>query len=235
MPGLSGNALTGRPDDPPGQPAVRLLIATTNPAKADRLRRAVAGWPFEALLPSGLPGSGPPPPPAESGASHLEIAVNKARAWSERTGILSIASDGGLAVPALGNAWDSLTTRRSAGGDADDAQRLRRLIALMEPHEGESRRASWTEAVALARGPEAIGTWQVEGPTGYLSRTPATARIEGFWAASLWFFPQFGKAYTELSPEQLEAVGDPWVRLASTVQDWLRSGGWARAAAPPKG
>ena len=220
--------------DAPDQVNPCLLVGTTNPAKADRLRRAVAGWPFEVLLPAGLPEPSPPPPP-ESGGSHLEVAVNKARAWSERSGVLSIASDGGLTVPALGNAWDSLTTKRSAGEDADDARRVQRLIALMEPYADKSRRASWTEAVAVARGSEIIGEWQIEGPEGYLSRTPAPTRIEGFWAASLWFFPQFEKAYTELSPEQLEAIGDPWVRLTRDVQSWLRSGGWDRATAERDG
>ncbi len=215
--------------DPEGHPrnqgAVSLLIGTANPAKADRLRTIVAGWPFEIHLPTDLrePDRSSPPEP---GASHLEIATNKALAWSERTGFIAIASDGGLTVPALGDAWDSLTTKRSAGEDADDDHRLQRLIALMEPHAGESRKASWTEAVALARGSTVINTWQVEGREGYLSRTPASARIEGFWAASIWFFPQFERAYTELSPEQLETIDDPWVRLTNDIQSWLRTGGW---------
>ena len=228
MPGLSGNALTGRPDDPPGQPAVRLLIATTNPAKADRLRRAVAGWPFEALLPSGLPGSGPPPPPAESGASHLEIAVNKARAWSERTGILSIASDGGLAVPALGNAWDSLTTRRSAGGDADDAQRLRRLIDLMEPHEGESRRASWTEAVAspAARKQSARGRSRALRATSLAPPPRPESKASGPPPVVL---PAVRQGLHRALPGATRGCRRSLGPARQRRPDWLRSGGVGRA------
>jgi inosine/xanthosine triphosphate pyrophosphatase family protein len=168
--------------------------------------------------------------PAEVGSSHLKIAVEKALAWSRATGLFTIASDGGLVIPALGTRWNSLTTRRSAGPGADDHQRIRRLIELMAPHSGDSRRASWSESVAVAKAPSILASWHVDGPTGFLSQEPARISIDGFWAASLWYFPEFGKAYTELSDEELEAVGDPWIRLTSQIQEWLGAGGWEQVS-----
>ena len=204
----------------------RLFVGTTNSAKAQRLRHVVHGWPFECLGPEDL--AEPMNPPAESGTSHVEIAADKAVAWSNTTGHLTIASDGGLVIPALGEAWSSLPTKRSTGNSVDDAERLARLMTLMEPYRGEDRRASWAEAVALARGSEVVASWEVEGPTGILAEQPSSTRIDGFWAAALWYFPRFGKAYTELSVDQLAAVGDPWTRLTNRIQGWLRSGGWRR-------
>jgi inosine/xanthosine triphosphate pyrophosphatase family protein len=218
------------PSSDPGGP--RLFVGTTNPAKADRLRRAIADWPFETLGPEDLPV--PVDLPPEMGSSHLEIAVEKALAWSRATGLLTIASDGGLAIPALGASWNSLTTRRSAGPSADDQQRIRRLVELMDPHTGDSRRASWSESVAVVKAPVTLASWQVEGPTGFLSRRPSPISIDGFWAASLWYFPEFGKAYTELSDSELEAVGDPWVRLTRVIQEWLASGGWEQVGGAKK-
>ena len=206
----------------------RLFIGTTNPAKAHRLRRAIADWPFETLGPEDLPV--PVDLPSEVGNSHLEIAVDKALAWSRATGHLTIASDGGLVIPALGIRWNSLTTGRSAGPGADDQQRVRRLVELMEPHTGDSGRASWSESVAVVNAPATLASWQVEGPTGFLSRQPSPISIDGFWAASLWYFPDFGKAYTELSDDELEAVGDPWTQLTSQIQEWLGSGGWEQVS-----
>jgi inosine/xanthosine triphosphate pyrophosphatase family protein len=208
----------------------RLFIGTTNPAKADRLRRAVDEWPFELLGPDDLPE--PPEAPVEHGDSHRDVAIRKAIAWSMATAHLTMASDGGLVIPALGVAWDSLTTKRSAGHDADDAQRLERLVALMQPFRGDDRRASWAESVAIARGRDLVVSWEVEGPTGFLAERPSHTRIDGFWAASLWHFPKFGKAYTELSVGELEEVGDPWTRLTKKIQSWLHAGGWDRISNP---
>jgi XTP/dITP diphosphohydrolase len=207
---------------------LRLLVATTNPAKAERLRRCLTGWPFSFYGPEAVPGASTPD---ETGVTHREVAESKAQEWSLAVQGLAVASDGGLVIPALGGRWDSLRTRRSAGEDATDDDRTRHLLRLMEPFQGEERRALWREAVALADRGAIIAVWETEGPIGYLQSEPSSARIEGFWAASLWHFPEMGKTYTELSPEELRRVGDPWTRLTEQAQEWLRNGGWERLAA----
>ncbi|MBI4235910.1 MAG: non-canonical purine NTP pyrophosphatase, partial [Chloroflexi bacterium] len=54
-------------------------MATTNPAKAERLRRCLSGWPFNAYGPGALPSARPP---EESGESHRRVAEEKAQGWS---------------------------------------------------------------------------------------------------------------------------------------------------------
>ena len=207
-------------------PGPRILTATTNPAKAERLHRCLGGWPFEFFGPEDLPGVRPP---EESAASHREIAGDKAVYWSKAAKGLAIASDGGLIIPALRERWSSLTTKRATGGeDATDEARIQRLLTLMVPHQGEERRALWREAVALADDGRLIEVWEVEGPVGYIAPAPSPARIAGFWAASLWYFPQADKTYTELSAEELRQLRDPWTRLTEAIQGWLQQGGWER-------
>ena len=207
-----------------GRP-VRVLIATTNPAKAKRLESCLTGWPFDFYGPEAMSST---EPPEESGSDHREVAETKAKAWSEVAGGLAIASDGGLVIPALGERWDSLTTRRSAGEDATDEDRVRNLLRLMEPYDGEDRQALWQEAVVLADQGEVVAAWEVKGPIGLIQRAPSTTRIDGFWAASLWHFPEVGKVYTELSADELRQVGDPWTRLTDAIRGWLHDGGWER-------
>jgi len=151
-----------------------VLVATTNPAKQERLRSLLAGQGvvFHAL--EELPNV---PPPEETGLTHLETARGKAVYWSEAFGGLAISSDGGLVIPALGPAWDSVRTRRATGDDAPDAERIGRLLALMGPYEGEDRAALWAEAVVLADDGEVLAEWEVEGPKGYLLRAPVERRI----------------------------------------------------------
>lgn len=202
----------------------RILLGSTNPAKIDRLRSCLEGWEFDFLTVDNLP---PHEPPEETGETHLEIAEEKAVAWARISGGLAIASDGGVDIPALGLNWDSLLTRRAAGEGATDEDRIQHLLALMEHLESDAdREATWREALAIASPSGVVQRWEVEGPTGVIRHEPSERRIEGFWLASLWFFPEMGKTYTELTEDKLAQVGDPWLRLKSQVQMWLGSGGY---------
>ena len=97
--------------------AGRALLGTTNPAKLERLRWLLDGLPIETVDPSSLGLSGLDI--EESGATHEENAGLKAEAWSQAAGLPALASDGGLVIPALGDDWLSLHTRRFAGEDAE--------------------------------------------------------------------------------------------------------------------
>ena len=202
----------------------RILLASTNPAKIDRLRDCLSGWPFQF---SGVDELPPHEPPEETGGTHREIAGAKALDWARISGGLAIASDGGVDIPALGPNWDSLFTRRAAGEDATDDDRITHLLALMDNlHTDAEREATWREALAIASPSGIVQTWEMTGPTGIILNEPSTKRIEGFWLAGLWYIPALGKTYTELSIEELRPARDPWLRLAADVQGWLADGGY---------
>ena len=202
----------------------RIMLASTNPAKIDRLRDCLSGWPFHFNTVDKLP---PHDPPEESGDTHREIAESKALEWARIGGCLAIASDGGIDIPALGPNWDSLLTRRAAGEYATDQDRITHLLALMERLQSdEERSATWQEAVAIAHPDHIVQTWEVSGPTGVVGREPSQERIEGFWLASLWFFGTLGKTYTQLTQAELTQIGDPWLNLKSKIQTWLNTGGY---------
>tara|TARA_B100000315_G_scaffold50934_1_gene45472 strand:+ start:2307 stop:2888 length:582 start_codon:yes stop_codon:yes gene_type:complete len=157
--------------------------------------------------------------PQEMGDTHEAIARSKAQDWSRAASALTIASDGGLVLPALGSGWDSRHTHRFAGPAADDAQRLRGLLDVMRPYRGTEREASWVEAVAIADRGEVLASWELRGATGVIAESlVGTAQPTGFWAFSAWYFPQLGKTYNQLSPEEREALQDHWVRLRVLVQ-----------------
>ncbi len=161
--------------------------------------------------------------PDEAGGTHETIAQAKALDWSQAGSVLSIASDGGLVVPALGTGWESRYTHRFAGPEANDAQRLERLLELMKPYHGAQREATWVEAVAIADQGELLASWELTGATGIISEdSPALPPASGFWAFTAWYFPGLGKTYNELSLEEREGLEDHWVRLRREVQDFFR-------------
>lgn len=197
-----------------------VLLGTSNPAKQRTLRWLLEGLPLSPVTPCELSLEAVP---EEEGDTHEAIARAKSRHWSLAGGMLAVASDGGLVLTALGRRWESLYTHRFAGPEADDDERLRRLLELMRPFHGLKREASWVEAVAVANRGRVLVSWEVKGATGVVAEAASEGpRVPGFWAFSAWYFPQVGKAYNQLSPEEREDLEDHWARLRRLVQQFFR-------------
>ena len=201
--------------------APSLLLATTNPAKVSMLRRLVDGLGFEVIA---GPDAGAPPTIDEDDATHLAIAVHKAVAWSRLHPMPVVASDGGIAIPALGNAWESRMTRRHTGeGDVPDETRARRLLGMMKGLEGERRAAHRVEAAAVAQDGALLGAWEAAGFHGSVALEAASppGGTKGAWVESV-LVAQDGRRYWELSPADLESFDEPWAVLALPVRGLLK-------------
>ncbi len=199
---------------------VPILLATGNRDKQAEFRRLLDGLSFTSVSPAdaGLTGV-----PEEEGDNHEDIARDKAVQWSKAASMLAIASDGGLAIPALGPRWESRYTRRFAGPAADNGERLSRMLELMRPYQGQDRSASWVEAVAIAHCGRVLVSWELRGGVGYLDEQPPDGPLPEFWVFSVWRFPQFGAVYPELTEAQRESIDDHWSRLRRLVRRFLTS------------
>lgn len=196
-----------------------VLLATTNPAKIERLQWVLDGFGLEFRTLRDLPGF---QPPDETGLSFEENAVLKAVEASGVFGGLAAASDGGAIIPVLGEDWNALLTARAAGPEADDLQRLRHLLELMAPHRGEQRRVIWREAVALADRGALVAAWEVEGPPGLLAESFDPAKLRpGFWLDTIWYYPEAGKLHPDLSDEERDRLRGTWAMLKERVQGFL--------------
>ena len=197
----------------------RILLATGNSAKQDALRDLLEGLPLALVSPADIDINADPD---ETGDSHEAIAIEKAVEWSRLSGMLAIASDGGLVVPALGHNWESRYTHRFAGPAADDDERRGRLLKLLAPLESASREASWVEALAVADRGRPLKSWELRGGSGFIAETVASGpHAEGFWVFPLWYFPALGKYYNELTAAEKETLGDHWTTLKSLVQAYF--------------
>ncbi len=198
---------------------MRILLATANPAKQAKLRWLVEGTGFQTVTPREL---GIEFDPAETGATHREVAAAKALAWSERSGMLTIASDGGARIPAVGASWDSLFTRRAAGPVDDDRERADHVLGLMRGRTGHERNVIWVEGVAVARGQELLAAWEAEGAVGQIIEAYDPSKVVGgFWFPALIYVPRFDKVYADLTPAERDQVDDGWNELRVTVRPFL--------------
>ena len=198
----------------------KILLGTGNLAKQETLRWLLDGLSLRCFTPTDL---GLTTVPDETGSTHLEIACQKALEWSTTASMLVIASDGGLTVPSLGDCWESRFTHRFAGQDASDEDRVKQLLELMKSFTGEERKASWIESIAIADHTEVLTSWEITGADGLISNDPVEdTGIPGFWVFSIWFIPQFGKYYNQLTTFEKETINDHWGQLKRNVQAFFQ-------------
>ena len=199
-----------------------ILLATANSDKQRTFRWLLEGLPLNLVTPQDL---NLVSVPEEQGDNHHDVARLKARQWSQASSMLAMASDGGLVIPVLGLDWQSLYTHRFAGSTATDADRVDRLIDLLKPYRGEDRQASWVESLAIANRGSILASWDLQGATGLIREEKPEDAVgcQGFWAFSLWEFPQLGKSYRQLSPRELESLDDHWFHLRGLVRRFFQS------------
>ncbi len=101
----------------------------------------------------------------EIGLSFIENAISKARFACRSTGLMSLAEDSGLIVPAL-NGEPGIYSARYAGAGATDRENLERLLERMENLKNLERRAFFVCAMTIVRHASdplpiiAIGKWE---------------------------------------------------------------------------
>ena len=210
-----------------------VLLATTNSAKAAYLAWLLAGVPLRSvtLAEAGLSRQ---TPPAEIAATLAAIAASKAVAWSRVFGGLALASDGGIAIPALGDRWEERLTARFAGSGASDRQRVEALLALLRPYHGADRRATFHECVALADNGALLRTWRAESAPGMIAESYRPDQlVPGFWLLTLWRDPRTGKQFSALPPDDPTYADGAWAQIKPRVQRYLQEY-VARALTPAK-
>jgi len=178
---------------------IKLCIATNNAGKQVEFRELLAGWPGEIVFPADL---GLALDVEERGDSFADIAVLKAVAYAEVSGLPCLADDSGLEVDALGGA-PGIYTARYAGPGASDADRYRKLLAELGDLPPERRTARFRCAVALAYPDGAATGKEVDVAEGTCEGVIAFApRGEhGFGYDPVFYLPEHGRTMAELPAE----------------------------------
>ncbi len=170
---------------------MRLLIATHNRGKLVEYQELLAGLPFELVT---LDDVGIVIDVEENGDTFAENARQKAAAYATRSGLLTLADDSGLEVDALGGE-PGVYSKRYAGENATDAERVNFLLLKMRDVPVEARVARFRCAIAIASpgGPVVETDGTVEGEIAFVPRG-----TNGFGYDPIFFFPKLGLTLAEL-------------------------------------
>ncbi|MQF82949.1 hypothetical protein FIM02_02170 [SAR202 cluster bacterium AD-802-E10_MRT_200m] len=197
-----------------------IVLASTNKTKIKLLTWVIYGLDLYPVLPIDFPTG---PNAQETGSTHRQNAEIKANTWSQATNFLSLATDGGLCIPSLGSKWQSINTKRFAGPDATDKQRVNHLLNLIKLHSPKNRQAYWIEALSVSWKGQPLATWEVHGELGTLGIRPIKGSSVGeFWVDTLWrpFKQQSGMTHQS---SQIETISSHWGQLKNNFQAFYQS------------
>jgi XTP/dITP diphosphohydrolase len=185
---------------------MRVLIASSNPGKLRDFAAAASLYRVEVAL---IPDFSRFPEVIEDGETFEANARKKAEHYSRLLpGEVIIADDSGLAVDALGGAPGVRSARYAAPGpehegNSPDDENNAKLLREMNAVPDERRAAQFVCVIAAARDGETLSTFHGEAH-GVLLRDFRGSN--GFGYDPLFFFPELGKSFAELSLEEKAAV-----------------------------
>jgi XTP/dITP diphosphohydrolase len=192
--------------------ALRILLGSNNPGKLAEFERILAGLPVDLMTPAD---AGVSLDVAEIGATYLENARIKARAYASASGLTTIADDSGLEVDAL-NGRPGVLSARYGGEDLTARQRFELLLAELAGVP-RKQRAAWFRAVLVLRRPDGAEA-SFEGTCeGTIALQPRGDR--GFGYDPVFQLPD-GRTMAELPPEEKDLISHRG-RAAALLREYL--------------
>jgi XTP/dITP diphosphohydrolase len=201
-----------------------MVIATRNPGKTAEIRDLLKGFPIDI---KNLADFGPIPEVVEDGTTFDENAYKKSSFTARVLGYPALADDSGLTVAAL-NGAPGVLSARYGGGNATDADRVRKLLAEMKGL--GDRRAAFECVISLAvpSGPALTYEGRCEG---LVMEAPEGAN--GFGYDPIFFYPPLKKTFAQLTREEKSRVSHRGMALHELRAEFDKVMTWIRQHMPP--
>ncbi|OGG30033.1 hypothetical protein A2973_05315 [Candidatus Gottesmanbacteria bacterium RIFCSPLOWO2_01_FULL_49_10] len=184
---------------------MKLLIATTNPGKLIEIRRFLGDLPVELI---GLKDVGIIDIVEETGKTFEENAILKAKYYCHKSGLPTLADDGGAEIDVLGGE-PGVKTRRwiHKNRDSTDEELIVYTLKRLEGVPSKKRGMQMRVVLAFASPDGRIHT-ATEKIRGVVALKPSNDRLEGFPFRSIMYLPEVGKFYNHdvLTPEENERL-----------------------------
>lgn len=196
-----------------------LVLATRNKGKLKEFKELLKDFPVEIRS---LADFGPIPEVVEDGETFDENAYKKAHFTAKALGLPAIADDSGLAVEALDGA-PGVYSARYAGEKAGDAENTAKLLKEMEGVSSRKAAFHCVISIAVPSGPALTyeGTCQGELLT-------APRGEDGFGYDPIFFYPELGKTFAELTMEEKNRVSHRGKAMAEMAGEFDQVLKWVK-------
>lgn len=174
-----------------------IVLATNNKNKVKEIKELLKDAPVDIKC---LADYGPLPPVVEDGDTFEENAYKKAYHYARVLGLPCLADDSGLVVEAL-NGQPGVHSARYAGENASDLEKCDKLLSEMQGQDNRRARFECVMSLATPGGPALNWEGSCEG------EIMAERHGEsGFGYDPVFYYPDFGKTFAEVSMEEKNSV-----------------------------
>ena len=194
---------------------MKVLLASNNGHKIKEIKEILGDF-FDVVS---LREAGVESDPEETGATFGENARIKAVAGMKASGMPCIADDSGLEVFAL-DGLPGVMSARYAGGHGDDSANNEKLLRELENASDRSARYVCVICMAFPNGHEIVARGECRGTILKEARGEG-----GFGYDPLFFFPQFGKTFAEITAEEKNEVSHRKAALREFEKIWEKENG----------
>lgn len=194
---------------------MKVLLASNNGHKIKEIKEILGDF-FDVVS---LREAGVESDPEETGATFEENARIKAVAGMKASGMPCIADDSGLEVFAL-DGLPGVMSARYAGGHGDDSANNEKLLRELENASDRSARYVCVICMAFPNGHEIVARGECRGTI--LKEAHGEG---GFGYDPLFFFPQFGKTFAEITAEEKNEVSHRKAALREFEKIWEKENG----------
>jgi len=197
-----------------------IVISSRNKEKKRELRALLKGLRVRVLDLNDFPSA---PAVKETGKTFEANAKLKALKIARYTKRLTIADDSGLSVDAL-HGKPGVKSARFAGGKASYENNNIKLLKLLERVPAGKRKAKFVSVVAIAVPKGILGT--VRGECGGRITLEPKGK-KGFGYDPVFYSPEFGKTFAEISASRKNSVshrGRALTKARAVIQSLLRKG-----------
>lgn len=173
----------------------KLLVATTNPGKLAEIRRFLSDLPIELVS---LKDVGITDAVEETGETFEENAILKATYYAQKSGLLTLADDGGFEIDALGGE-PGVKSHRWIHTDREstDEELISYTFERMKDVPLAKRQAQLRLSLVIVSPDGKILATAEDKVRGIVPMEPSARRIEGFPYRSILYLPAIGKFYDQ--------------------------------------
>lgn len=201
----------------------KILIATHNKAKLKELMIGIKDLGEQGIKILTLSDVRVEEDPEETGKTFQENSILKAEFYAEKTGLPTIADDGGLIIPYLNNE-PGIKSKRWIGREATDEELIKYTLSNLRGCTGK-KRIAYLQTCLCFYDPRTEQTLtELEKIKGHIAEKSSNNPTDGYPYRALFIVEKYNKYYDQLTEDEHHEVSHRLIalkRLTKKIKDLI--------------